>query len=175
MAKKKSATAKVKITQGQEEPRPSKFKELDEDGLLNLIMWYMFMLCLIIATVPLMHDWFYLPSFELIAEIQTYQTPEFTKIMNVFSFIGDGEVFFFGFCTYYVLDYNYEFAFHSITFLGNQHWINWLKTQIRHSRPQFDEPSLGISNESKQCSGEFGNPSGHALLSAMFITNVIAF
>ena len=55
----------------------------------------------------------------------------------------------------------------------NQHWINFLKSLIRHSRPQFDDPSLGLENESTQCSGEFGNPSGHSLMVTMIIPTML--
>ena len=68
--------------------------------------------------------------------------------MNIMSWLGDGEVYFFTMLAFFIFGGEYVFTYLTCAFFMNQHWINWLKTVIRHSRPQFDEPSLGIENES---------------------------
>ena len=126
-------------------------------------------LCFILASVPIMEDLLYKRSFDLIRGIKPYHTPELTKIMNVLSTLGEGKAYFYTCFIFYLSGHEYEFTYLIGTYFTTQYWICWLKTQIRASRPQFDEPSLGVENESQQCSGEFGNPSGHALLVTMFI------
>ena len=69
--------------------------------------------------------------------------------MNFMSFLGDGEVYFYFMLAIFFLGGDYAFSYLTSAFFMNQHWINWLKTVIRASRPQFDEPSLGIENESQ--------------------------
>ena len=55
-----------------------------------------------------------------------------------------------------------------IGFTLNFHWSNFLKSAFHHSRPQFDDPSLGETN-SGICAGEFGNPSGHSVITSQFL------
>ena len=56
------------------------------------------------------------------------------------------------------------------------HYILWLKTHLRDSRPQFDDPTLGVSEEKETtCSGEFGNPSGHSLYASFWFFTCLHF
>lgn len=55
-------------------------------------------------------------------------------------------------------------------FFLNTHWSNFLKSVLHHSRPQFEDPTLGEENHGV-CAGEFGNPSGHTVLAAQFLLN----
>lgn len=103
--------------------------------------------------------------------MKPYQTEGRTHIMNIYSFLGDGEIYFLMNLIPYALDYRYEFTFLTISYIMSLNWVTFLKTMLRHSRPQFDDPSIGVANStvSSVCSGEFGNPSGHTLLTTSYL------
>jgi membrane-associated phospholipid phosphatase len=61
-----------------------------------------------------------------------------------------------------------DFVYLSICLLYSLHWGNFLKPLLHDSRPYYDDITLA-EHESGNCSGEFGNPSGHAFIAAMFI------
>ena len=86
--------------------------------------------------------------------------------MNIFALLGDGETLFIQFFVHIVTGRTKDFIFGVMGLIFTLHFISWLKLQIRHSRPAFDDPTLGMQNASQFCSGEFGNPSGHALHSS---------
>ncbi len=86
--------------------------------------------------------------------------------MNLFALLGDGETLFIQYVLLLVTGRTKDFIFGLMGLIFTLHFISWLKLQIRHSRPAFDDPSLGMQNASQFCSGEFGNPSGHALHSS---------
>ena len=118
------------------------------NNLKYQLFGYLIAFSLILASVPIMEDLLYKRSFDLIRSIKPYHTPELTKFMNVLSHIGEGEAYFYVCFIFYLSGHEYEFTYLIGTYFTTQHWINWLKTQIRSSRPQFDEPSLGVQNES---------------------------
>ena len=127
------------------------------------LLKYFTILCLILSSVPVMRHFLYKPSFDLIRWISQFHTEDRTKFMNVIQFIGDGELYFYVNVLNFILGRDYEFYFLLIAYATNMHYILWLKTHIRDSRPQFDDPTLGvIEDEKATCSGEFGNPSGHS-------------
>ena len=83
--------------------------------------------------------------------------------MQFLSIVGDGDLYM------YILiggvwarGHNYDFNYLSLCILLCCHWSNVLKQTLRDSRPQFDDPALAYEDLGL-CSGEFGNPSGHAL------------
>jgi membrane-associated phospholipid phosphatase len=124
----------------------------------------MIVLLLILLSIPFMQAALYKPSLEIIRSIQPYYTTERTEIMNFFSAIGDGEGFFHLNAIFFAIGLHYEFAFLTMAFCANVHIIAFLKTLLQHSRPQFDDPTIGVVSNSSICSGEFGNPSGHATM-----------
>lgn len=128
-----------------------------------------------LAMVPSMEALLYKRSFEAIRALQAYHTPRMTQFMNFLSSVGQGHAYFYIVMVFFVTSHDYEFMYLQGTYFMTQHWINWLKTQIRASRPQFDDPTLTVENETEHCPGEFGNPSGHAILAAMFPTTCLLF
>jgi len=95
--------------------------------------------------------------------------------MNFFSAIGDGEHYFYFNMIFFILGRQYEFVFLTMAFCMNVHWITFLKMSLRHSRPQFDDKTIGIVNNSSICSGEFGNPSGHTLMTSQQTLTALFF
>ena len=95
--------------------------------------------------------------------------------MNFFSAIGDGEGFFQLNVIFFAIGLHYEFAFLTMAFCANAHIISFLKTFLQHSRPQFDDPTIGVVSNSSICSGEFGNPSGHAMMTTQHQLTALFF
>ena len=152
-------------------------KELEDEVAKDQhSLWsYIVVLGLMVLSVPGMADLLYDRSSDFIRALKPYQTGELTKLMNWFSFLGDGEILFMTLILMAVYGLSYDYKFFAMGFAGAMHWINWLKLQFHHSRPQFDDPRLGIINESAYCSGEFGNPSGHALMASECVLTCLFF
>ena len=134
-----------------------------------MLLKYLIVIAIILASVPLLQDQLYLRSLDYIRALKPYHTPFLTKLMNFVSAVGDGEPYVMIMAAFLIFGGEYVFTYMTCAFFMNQHWINFLKTAIGHSRPQFDDPTLGVVNESEQCSGEFGNPSGHSLMASCVI------
>ena len=121
-------------------------------------------LLVILMSVPLMREALYERSKEWMRLMQPYKHPSITQLMQYLSIIGDGEGLFYCFAgIYYGRGKNYEFTYLTCIFFMTYHWNNFLKQGLQDSRPQFDDPSLAEENVG-DCSGEFGNPSGHTLI-----------
>lgn len=129
--------------------------------------WYKYIvtLAVILMMVPVLRSLLYERSVDFIRFLVPYRQPWLTSIMQFYSFTFDGDycVWFCGFLL--VFGYPNDYIFLMICFQLNLHFINFLKTAIHDSRPQFDDLSIGVSN-SGSCAAEFGNPSGHAILAA---------
>ena len=136
---------------------------------------YTIALALVLLSIPVLQEVLYDRSLEIIRAMKPYQTPVLTDLMNLFSFLGDGEVFFLCNLVMFMLGLVDAFKYLSITFGMALHWVTWLKMQLCHSRPQFDDPSIGIVNASSFCSGEFGNPSGHSLLTSFYLFTLLFY
>mmetsp|Transcript_18013 Transcript_18013/g.24150 ORF Transcript_18013/g.24150 Transcript_18013/m.24150 type:complete len:226 (+) Transcript_18013:212-889(+) len=117
----------------------------------------------------------YEPSKQFIRALKPYHSDALTDTMNVFSVLGDGEVFFYFSMAFFATGNRRAFIFTSSTYTVTIYFLSWLKLQFHSSRPQFDDPTLGIVNGSVFCSGEFGNPSGHALCASGFTLTLLSF
>lgn len=149
------------------------FDSIKENTKKRRISWVSYTLCaiLILLFVPVMRILFYERSKDWIRMIHPYKTPWLTGVMQAYSEFGDGELYTY-ICAFIMgLGYQKDYMYLMICYILNFHWSNLLKSALHHSRPQFDDPSLGEIN-SGICAGEFGNPSGHALLTAQFLINL---
>ena len=89
----------------------------------------------IIVAVPFLQDSLYDWSLEFIRSLKPYHTQNLTTVMNVFAFIGDGELLFLQYFVLIILGRTKDYIFGTISLIFALHFINWLKLQIRHSRP----------------------------------------
>lgn len=96
-------------------------------------------------------------------------------MMRIAATIGDGDFYFFVSCMFYLFGNPVDFLYLAISFLVCLHWNNTLKPLLHHSRPYYDDLSLGEEPEMGGCSGEFGSPSSHSLLAAQFIPTFLLF
>ena len=74
---------------------------------------------LILATIPVLKEWLYAPSFDLIRLVQSYQTPEFNSFMNFVSAMADGEFYFYLIIGMAMIGRTYEFYFFTIVASAN--------------------------------------------------------
>ena len=100
-----------------------------------LLLKYFIVIVLILAAVPILEEQLYNRSLDYIRALKPYHTPFRTKMMNFLSAVGDGEPYVFTMVAFFIFGGDYVFTYMSCTFFMNQHWINFLKTAIRHSRP----------------------------------------
>jgi len=119
---------------------------------------------ILLALSPLMTYMWYDWSLGFIKSLQPLHSEGLTKLMNIFSQLGDGEVFVYVNLVFFVTGDQRGFLFNGITLTLTTNLNNWFKLFLRGSRPQFDDLSLGVVSGGHFCAGEFGNPSGHALL-----------
>ena len=103
--------------------------------LTSLLLKYVAVATLILLSVPMLESLLYQRSLVFIRDLQAYHTDQLTDLMNWFSFLGDGEIYFGLTCLYYAFGRQHEFMYFSITFGIQMHWINWLKLYFRSSRP----------------------------------------
>lgn len=111
---------------------------------------------------------------EIIRAIGPYKTDLLTDIMQVFSVLGDGDCYFYCATLCLLFDNIYDFCYLTSSLFMSGFWVNFLKVWFQDSRPQFDDPQIAETNQGI-CAGEFGNPSGHALLSSNFCITVLLF
>lgn len=138
---------------------------------MSKLTMYIISFCLILASVPYMHEALYDWSKMHIKQILLFKNPVFDLVMRTLSFLGDGDT-----CYLYIVfiwalgrhtkhsSSYYEAMFLSII-LSTSATVNYLLKSVFHkSRPLFDDITLADTTM-KDCAAEFGNPSGHSMLS----------
>lgn len=130
----------------------------------------MIVLALIILASPFLSELYYEKSKEHIVWVQQYKTPFFDSIMHLFSDLGEGNPYFYAFVILWATNKNtkygnasYEMNYFIMALVGATQMSYILKPTFHMSRPYFDNIDLG-DTIMKDCSAEFGNPSGHSLL-----------
>ena len=136
---------------------------------------YFLVAVVIVGLIPVMQGLMYAGSLDIIRAIKPYHSDELTRLMNFFSYIGDGTHYFYINMIFFFAGRQYEFAYLQIAMVMNVNWVAFLKTILRHPRPQFDDPTIGVVNNSSICAGEFGNPSGHTVNTTMQMLNCLFF
>jgi len=126
-----------------------------------------------VLAVPL-KECLYERSKDWMRALAPYKNPKITSVIQVFSYIGDGDFYFYVASFFYIFGKNEDFTYLSASFLSALQLCNFMKAFYHHSRPQYDDLSLADMNVGS-CAGEFGNPSGHSLLSCQFIPTMILF
>ena len=144
--KRAASHNKTRSTSASPETGSARSKEKPAVNVPKMVLGYLAVLLLLLATAPLMtyclYDW----SLEFIRSLKPYQTDTLTAVMNFFSAVGDGEIFFYMNVVFLLLGDIKAFTYNSTTCAFAQHFLNWLKLQFHSSRPQFDDNSLGIVN-----------------------------
>ena len=138
------------------------------------IATYSLLVLILLLCVPYMRHLFYESSKDLIKSLEPYKRPWLTHLMQFFSVAGDGDCYFYALSILFAMNKNYDFIFLVLCLALNLHWNNTLKMGIHDSRPQFDDPSIATINAGT-CAGEFGNPSGHALITSQYFTSGLLF
>lgn len=104
-----------------------------------------------------------------------YKRPWLTNLMQICAALGDGDFYFFTGALFYVFGNPIDFVYLTICLITGTHWSNFLKPLFRHSRPYYDDLKLAPDQEIGNCSGEFGSPSGHALMAGQWIVTFLLF
>jgi hypothetical protein len=124
---------------------------------------YFLVLVAIIAVCNVISYYLYKPSIQWIKALQPYKTPELTSLMRFISNMGEGH--YYGWAYLLLLSYGsiFEANYFVMVFFVNVFVNHLLKTSQHQPRPYFDDPSVA-DPDLHDCSGEFGNPSAHAIL-----------
>lgn len=146
---------------------------------MNKLTWYTIILCAILAQVPYLHEFLYEGSKLHIKQILLFKNPVFDVIMRVLSFLGDGDTCYLYCVGVWAMGRNtknrssyYESMFLSVT-LSISASVNYLLKSLFHkSRPLFDDITLADTTM-KDCAAEFGNPSGHSLMSTSVYLSIL--
>ena len=83
--------------------------------------------------------------------------------MRLISNLGEGHYYGWVYMFLLSIGSTYEFNYFIMVFTSTLYFNHLLKTSQHQPRPYFDDPKLADPNL-KDCSGEFGNPSAHALM-----------
>ena len=135
---------------------------------------FIFIHVMIFYSIPFLEQFLYDYSIDHIKYIKDIKTPFSDSVMQVFSILGIGEFWFFLMVFFWGFQWKNENSFESryfMTFMLISYDISIFfmfvyKTYFHASRPYFDDIALADTNLVESCSGEFGNPSGHAIVSA---------
>ena len=118
--------------------------------------------------VPAFHTALYEPTKDHIRWLIPLKTPWLDNLMYFMSFIGDGEPYFYAimvnwaYCKWSRTSTNmFEANYFLLVFLSSNCVCQLLKSLYSHSRPYFDDITLG-DTVFKDCATEYGNPSGHS-------------
>lgn len=149
------------------------FDDINHDFWYELKDYAAFLFVLMILAYPL-HDCLYERSKDWMRLLAPYKHPKVTEFIQVFSVIGDGDFFFYVASIFYIFGKTTDFMYLVTSYLMTLMICIILKSFYHASRPQYDDISLADINVGS-CAGEFGNPSGHSLLSSQFIFTFILF
>ena len=110
--------------------------------------------------------------------IQDHKTPFLDGYMQLFSFLGDGDFYYFVYVVIWAsgvksprLNCFYLFNYGVLNYLMVNNYNYIMKSFFNHSRPIFDDITLADTSM-KDCATEFGNPSGHSSNSVSFVLTV---
>ena len=170
---KLESSTKVLNTIEIAEPTYRWYDDIKSDFWAQLSQYALWLLVLMVLAIPL-KECLYERSKDWMRALAPYKNPNITNVIQVFSYIGDGDFFFYVASFFYIFGKNEDFIYLSVTFLCALQLCNLLKAFYHHSRPQYDDVTLADINVGS-CAGEFGNPSGHSLLSCQFIPTLILF
>ena len=98
-------------------------------------MQYSVALVLILASAPLMTSLMYEPSKDFIRSLKPIQSDALTDIMNFFSLLGDGEIFFYFLMFFYAIGNKRMFLYNVACYAVTLYFLSWLKLQFHSSRP----------------------------------------
>lgn len=134
-----------------------------EDKYRNLLYFLVFII--IVISEIFFSDPLYKASNDVILSMEANNTLFGIRFFQIISFLGAGPVYF----LIFVIFFNWKarsFSFYYILYISVNMYIVTLGKLVYHApRPYMTNPDIKVYD----CTQEFGNPSGHSMMSPFFL------